>query len=230
LILMKSLNITSDPTLSIFKQQALNGHYLFDDEGVKARKVNVVQKGVLTSFLMSRTPIENFNSSNGHGRAQSGMPVVSRQSNLIVESQKPVSMTDLRKMLISECKKQNRDYGYLFSDVIGGFTTTQRFMPNAFNIFPTEVYRIYVDGRPDELVRGVDLIGTPLAMFAGISAADNNAEVFTGFCGAESGSVPVTAISPSLFVKRIETQKKAARQVDKSLLRKPSTNSSISNR
>jgi TldD protein len=226
---LKSLNISCDPTMTSFKNQALNGHYLFDDEGVKARKVDVVRNGVLMNFLMSRTPIDKFGSSNGHGRAQAGMDPVSRQSNLMVESKKAATMNDLRKMLISECKKQKRPYGYFFADVIGGFTTTGRFMPNAFNIFPTEVYRVYADGRPDELVRGVDLIGTPLAMFAEISAADDNAEVFTGFCGAESGSVPVTAISPSLFVKRIETQKKVMTQVDKSLLKKPVEGNSISN-
>jgi TldD protein len=133
-------------------------------------------------------------------------------------------MKDLRKMLINECQKQKKPYGYFFMDVIGGFTTTDRYMPNAFNIFPTEVYRVYVDGRPDELVRGVELIGTPLAMFAEIKAADDKSEVFTGFCGAESGSVPVTAISPSLYVKRIETQKKATKQVDKAILDKPRQN------
>ncbi len=85
---------------------------------------------------------------------------------------------------------------------------TDRFSPNVFNIMPTEVYRIYVDGRPDELVRGVDLIGTPLAMFSEIEAAGDHPEVFTGYCGAESGGIPVTAISPSLFVRKIETQKK----------------------
>jgi TldD protein len=74
------------------------------------------------------------------------------------------------------------------------------------------------------LVRGVDLIGTPLAMFAEIQAADDKSQVFTGFCGAESGSVPVTAISPSLYVKRIETQKKATEQVEKALLEKPHGN------
>ena len=118
-------------------------------------------------------------------------------------------MSQMRKMLIAECKKEKRPYGYFFMDVVGGFTTTNRYMPNAFNIFPTEVYRIYTDGRPDELVRGVDLIGTPLAMFAAIQAADDKSEVFTGFCGAESGSVPVTAISPSLFCQENRNAKEA---------------------
>lgn len=223
-VLPSTVNIVFDPTRKEFQGQALNGSYLYDDEGVKARPVTVVEKGVLKSFLMSRTPIENFTRSNGHGRAQAGAEVVTRQSNLFIENTKPQKMSDLRKMLIAECKKQKKSYGYLFMDVVGGFTTTDRYMPNAFNIFPTEVYRVYVDGRPDELVRGVDLIGTPLSMFAEIKATDDQAETFTGFCGAESGSVPVSATSPSLFVKRIETQKKPVTQVDTPLLVKPSAN------
>lgn len=224
LVLPKTLNVVFDPTLEKFNDQRLNGHYRYDDEGVKARKVTVVENGVLKTFLMSRTPIANFSKSNGHGRAEAGANVVTRQSNLIIENKKVVDMSGLRKLLIAECKKQNKKYGYLFMDVVGGFTNTGRVMPNAFNIFPTEVYRIYVDGRPDELVRGVDLIGTPLAMFAEIQAADDKSEVFTGFCGAESGSVPVTAISPSLFVKRIETQKKMVTQVENTILEKPVDN------
>ncbi len=223
-VLPKSLSVTFDPTLPTYNGQALNGHYQYDDEGVMAQKVKVVENGILKTFLMSRTPIENISTSNGHGRAQAGADAVSRQSNLIIENAKAVSMAQMRKMLIAECKKQRKPYGYLFMDVVGGFTTTDRYMPNAFNIFPTEVYRIYTDGRPDELVRGVDLIGTPLAMFAAIQAADNTHEVFTGFCGAESGSVPVTAISPSLFVKRIETQKKPMAQLEKSILERPGEN------
>jgi TldD protein len=220
-LLPKSLSVVFDPGLAAFKGQPLNGHYFFDDEGVKGQRVKVVEDGVLKTFLMSRSPIEGISKSNGHGRCQAGLPAVTRQSNLIIENKKEVSMNDLRKMLISECKKQKKPYGYFFSDVIGGFTTTDRSMPNAFNIFPTEVYRVYVDGRPDELVRGVDLIGTPLAMFAGITAAAGDSEVFTGFCGAESGSVPVTAVSPSLFVKRIETQKKYSMESDETLIERP---------
>lgn len=220
-VLPKSLSVIFDPTLPKFNGQALNGHYQYDDEGVLGQKVKVVENGILKTFLMSRTPIENLATSNGHGRAQAGAEAVSRQSNLIIENTKTVSMSQMRKMLISECRRLRKPYGYLFMDVIGGFTTTNRYMPNAFNIFPTEVYRIYTDGRPDELVRGVDLIGTPLAMFAAIQAADNAHEVFTGFCGAESGSIPVTAISPSLFVKRIETQKKPMAQLEKNILPRP---------
>ena len=222
-VLPKTLSVTFDPTVSTVKGQPVNGSYQFDDEGVKSRVVTVVDKGILKTFLMSRTPLDDVPHSNGHARAAIGNSPVSRQSNLIVESSKTVSMDDLRKMLIKECKRQGKRYGYLFKEVVGGFTVTDRYNPNAFNIFPTLVYRIYADGRPDEMVRGVDLIGTPLAMFAEIQAAANDRDVFIGFCGAESGSVPVSASAPSLFVRRIETQKKPRQYESQLLLDRPPT-------
>jgi TldD protein len=220
-VLPKSMDVYFDPVKKELNGKPLNGYYLYDDEGVKGQTVHAVEKGMLKSFLMSRSPLAGFPKSNGHGRADSGDEAVSRQSNLIVTSAKTYPMEDLRKMLVKECQRQGKPYGYFFRNVIGGFTTTDRQMPNAFNIFPIEVYRVYVDGRPDELVRGVDLIGTPLAMFAEIEAAGSEPEIFTGFCGAESGSVPVSAVSPALFVKRIETQKKAKSMLDPMLLNKP---------
>ena len=224
-VLSKNLSVYSDPSLTAYDHKDLIGHYQYDDQGVKGQKVTVVEKGVLRNFLMSRSPLESFTKSNGHGRASAGLQAVSRQSNLIIETSRPFEKDDLRKKLIKECKKQGKAYGYLFSDVTGGFTNTDRYSANVFNIMPTEVYRIYVDGRPDELVRGVDLIGTPLAMFAEIEAAGDHKEIFTGICGAESGSVPVSAIAPALFVRRIETQKKVKNNAKPSLLSRPAATS-----
>jgi hypothetical protein len=98
-------------------------------------------------------------------------------------------------------------------------------IPNVFNIMPSEVYRVYVDGRPDELVAGVDLIGTPLTMFSNIICGGDNQGIFSGFCGAESGYVPVTAISPALFVRKIETQKGMEIKTDVPLLPSPTIRS-----
>ncbi len=220
-ILPESMNVYCDPTTKQFGAVNLNGNYVFDDEGVRSSKVTIVENGVLKNFLMSRTPLENFPHSNGHARGTAGLTPVSRQSNLVVNSSKTKSSAELRQMLIKECKRQKKEYGYFFKSVVGGFTNTDRYSPNAFNIFPTEVYKIYVDGRPDELVRGVDLIGTPLAMFAEISAVGDTHGVFVGFCGAESGFVPVSAVSPALFVRRIETQKKPNNKLEETLLRAP---------
>jgi hypothetical protein len=126
----------------------------------------------------------------------------------VVESSKSVPWKELRQILIEQCKAQGKDYGLLFDVVVGGFTFTGRYLPQSFNVTPVMVYRIYVDGRPDELVRGVDLIGTPLTSFSKIIAAGQEPGIFNGYCGAESGSVPVSAISPPLLTTQIEIQKK----------------------
>ncbi|MDR1951649.1 MAG: TldD/PmbA family protein, partial [Bacteroidales bacterium] len=220
-VLNKDFSVIFDPTIMFYKGLPLNGSYKYDDEGVKGEKVVVVDKGVLKNFLMTRTPIANFPKSNGHARAQVGFQPVSRQSNLIVETTKPYTDAQLREMLIEETKKQDKEYGYLFNRVTGGFTMTGRFMPNSFNVTPLEVYRVFVDGRPDELVRGVDLVGTPLAMFSQIEAAGDTYGNFAGTCGAESGGIPSGCCSPALFVKQIEMQKKDKAQNRPPLLERP---------
>lgn len=197
------------PALREYAGEQLNGFYLYDDQGVKARRVDVVVDGILREFLMSRVPLDGFPHSNGHGRTSGGGDPVSRQSNLVVETKNPKTEAQLRQILLEEAKKQGKEYGYYFKEVTSGFTLTgEGGSLNSFNVTPLEVYRIYVDGRPDELVRGVDLIGTPLSMFSNIVCAGDTPSVFTGMCGAESGWVPVTASSPTIMVNKIETQRR----------------------
>ncbi len=223
-VLPPFVSIEFDPTRSEFDGADLIGHYEYDDEGVKARLVKLVDNGILKTFLMARSPVGQFTHSNGHGRRQPGFEVVSRQSNLIVESSKQVSATELRQRLIEEVKRQSKPYGLYFEEVSSGYTRTGRRGLQAFTVVPLVVYRVYPDGRPDELIRGVDIVGTPLASFAKIVATSNQAEVFNGYCGAESGSVPVSAISPAILVSEIETQKKPNSQLQLPILPRPEVN------
>jgi predicted Zn-dependent protease len=220
-VLAEHMTVVFDPALRTHGETDLNGAYLFDEEGIRGQKVTVVDNGILRDFLLSRTPFEKHPTSNGHGRAAPGFTPVARQSNLVVRTTQPLGRTALRESLIEECRRQGKEFGLYLEDVQGGFTMTGRFMPNAFNVTPTEVYRVYVDGRPDELVRGVDLVGTPLVMFSNITEAGDDPEVFTGTCGAESGGVPVSAIAPSLLVSQIEVQKKSKSQERAPLLPRP---------
>lgn len=210
-VLPDFLSVVFDPTQRRYGGMDLVGSYDYDDEGVKARRVNVVKDGIMQNFLMSRTPIDGFPASNGHGRAQPGFSPVARQSNLIVLNSRPVPRERLRAMLVEQIKQQDKPFGLLFEDIAGGFTITGRTIPNAFNVLPVMVYRVYPDGR-EELVRGVDLIGTPLTVFSKILAADDETPVFNGVCGAESGAVPVSASAPAMLVSQIEVQKKSKSQ------------------
>jgi TldD protein len=208
-VLPSFLSVEDDPTLQAMGGTELSGNYSYDEEGQKSTRVELIANGVLKQFLMSRMPVKGFLHSNGHGRAQTGMMPVGRQGNLIVRSSKSVADADLRAKLIEEIRTQKKPYGLYFEDIAGGFTLTVRNMPQAFQIMPLMVWKVYADGRPDELVRGVDIIGTPLAALNRIVLTGQKMDVFNGECGAESGSVPVSAASPAMLFSEIEVQKMA---------------------
>jgi predicted Zn-dependent protease len=206
-VLPTFFSVADDPTVTTFGKTWLSGSYEYDDEGQKARRVGLIDDGVLKTFLMSRLPIASFANSNGHGRAQTGRMPTGRQGNLIVTSTKSVPETELRKQLVEEARKQSKPYGLYFEDISSGFAVTTRSSPQAFQVIPLVVWRVYVDGRPDELVRGVSIVGTPLAAMKRILATSDRSEVFNGECGAESGSVPVSAVAPAMLVSEMETQR-----------------------
>jgi len=207
-ILPSFLSIVDDTTMKKLGNEDLLGYYQFDDEGVPAQRVTLVDHGVLRGFEMSRSPLADFPKSNGHGRRQLGATPVSRQGNLLVQSSKTMTNAQLRAKLIELIKEQNKQFGLLIDDIAGGFTFTGRGQPQAFQVLPLVVYKVYADGRPDELVRGVDIVGTPLAALTKIVATGDTPEVFNGYCGAESGSVPVSAASPAILTSELEVQKK----------------------
>jgi predicted Zn-dependent protease len=207
-ILPEFLSVADDPTMHTLAGTELSGFYRYDDEGTAASRVEVVKDGILKNFLMGRMPVKNFSNSNGHGRGQIGLMPVGRQGNLIVTSSKTVPDVQLRSRFIEEIKKQGKPYGLYFEDIQGGFTLTSRDLPQAFQVLPVMVWRVYADGRPDELVRGVDIVGTPLTVLAQISATGDTTSVFNGICGAESGSVPVSAAAPAILFSEMEVQKR----------------------
>jgi TldD protein len=176
-----------------------------------ARRVPLIDQGTLVGFLLGRNPILGFPGSNGHGRKEPGLPAVARQGNLVVEAARSVEKAELEKLLIAELErqcselKQCRDYGMIFTDISGGFTNTSAFAPQAFKVNPVMAYRLYKDGRR-ELVRGIDISGTPLAALQSIRAASREVETFNGVCGAESGWVPVSASAPSLLIEKLEIE------------------------
>ena len=208
-VLPKFLSVVDDPTLPELNGTQLSGWYEFDEEGVAAARVPVVEDGILENFLMSRMPIRNFSHSNGHGRSDETHLPVGRQGNLIITSTKTATDAELRQKLVDEIKRQGKPYGLYFEDIQGGFTLTARALPQSFQILPVLVWKVYPDGRPDELVRDVDIVGTPLAALEHILVTGNTPAVFNGICGAESGHIPVSATSPAMLFSEIEVQRRA---------------------
>lgn len=152
-----------------------------------------------------------------------GHVAVSRMANTIVEARQKVSMDAIKAQLRKEAAAQGQAFGYYVEEIQGGFTLTGRVIPNAFNVRASVTWRVYVDGRPDELVRGIDLVGTPLVAFQSIVAAGGEPEVFNGVCGAESGWVPVSGVAPAILFKRLEFQLKEKESQRPPLLEPPAS-------
>src|SRR5882757_5544310 len=220
-VLPEFLSVADDPTLKELNGVELAGHYAFDDEGMPGSRVELIEHGTLKNFLMSRMPINHFAKSNGHGRAQAALMPTGRQGNLMVTSTHTVKDAEMRGQLIEEVKKQGKSYGLYFEDIQGGFTLTTRFTPQAFQILPVMVWKVYPDGKPDELVRGVDIVGTPIAALNRIVVTGDTEQVFNGICGAESGSVPVSALAPSILFSEMEVQKRGHQRMRPPLLPPP---------
>jgi TldD protein len=229
-VLPQFLTVIDDPTQRRLNGMDLGGWYQYDDEGVPAQPVEVIKDGILRNFLMSRMPIKGFSQSNGHGRAQAGLMATGRQGNLIVSSSHTAKDSEMRQKLIDEIKKQGKPYGLYFEDIEGGFTLTTRSLPQSFQILPVLVWKVYADGRRDELVRGVDIVGTPLAALNRIEITGEKTEVFNGICGAESGSVPVSAAAPAMLFSEMEVQKRAHSRVRPPILSPPSWDKSAAGR
>ena len=216
------LSIVDDATLASFNQIPLRGFYYYDDEGVKARPVILVKDGILQGFLMSSSPIKGFSKSNGHGRGDEGNRPVARMGNTRVIASETVPYEQLEQQLLTEIKRQNKPYGFIIEDLSGGFTLTETNYPQTFKLTPTLVYRIYPDGQK-EVVRGADMVGTPLVSFNEIMAAADDYDVFNGSCGAESGWVPVSGIAPSVLLRKLEIEKTGKAESKPPVLPPPST-------
>ena len=220
-VLPEFLSIADDPTKRELNGVELAGYYAFDDEGMPGSRVELIEHGTLKNFLMSRMPINHFAKSNGHGRGQASLMPTGRQGNLMVSSTHTVKDSEMRQQLIDEIKKQGKPYGLYFEDIQGGFTLTTRFTPQAFQVLPVMVWKVYPDGKPDELVRGVDIVGTPIAALNRIVVTGDTQQVFNGICGAESGSVPVSASAPSMLFSEMEVQKRGHARMRPPLLPPP---------
>jgi predicted Zn-dependent protease len=208
-VLPPFLSVVDDPTLAEAGGAALNGTYAFDDQGVRAHRTVLVRDGTLVAYLLSRRPVRPFDRSNGHGRSEGSRPPMARMANLVVESSSRVGPEELKRRLMEEARRQGKPYGLVIRDIAGGNTNTASFGYQAFKGTPRLAYRVDASTGAETLVRGVELVGTPLASVNKVLATGDVPRVFNGFCGAESGYVPVSTVAPAVLVGEIELQRVA---------------------
>jgi hypothetical protein len=188
-VLPPFLSVVDDPTMKTFQGKTLIGAYDFDDEGVPAEKVSVIQDGVLANYLLGREPIRDFPESNGHGRSAPGQPPSPALGNLIVEVKQPVSPDDLKKKLIDLCKQEGKPFGYYVKTLAG------------YN--PRLLYRVYANDGHQELVRGAvfDELDTR-TLRHDLVAAGNDPLVSN-----RETAVPTTVIAPSFLLDELEVKR-----------------------
>lgn len=217
------LTVVDDPTLAKWSGEELNGFYAYDDEGIAAKKAVLIQDGVLKGYLKSRTPIEGSPHSNGHGRAYGVYSPIARMANLIVSANtsKSVPYDELKKMLMAEAKEQGKPFGLIIKDITGGSTNTSGYGYQAFKGASRMIYKVDPETGEETLVRGAELVGTPLVSINKIVAASKETGVFNGYCGAESGYVPVSTIAPALLTTEIELQRSQSQKERPPLLPAP---------
>jgi predicted Zn-dependent protease len=210
-VLPTFISVFDDPTAKAWKLDgkdvSLNGFYGFDEQGVAAQAVTLIDAGVLKTYLMSRHSVKGFSKSNGHGRSASNRMPVARMANLVVKPLKTVPEADLRKMLLEEARRQKKQYGIFIKDITGGNTNTANAGYQAFKGTGRMVVRIDAETGKEELVRGVEIVGTPLSSINRIVAMGDRFGVFNGYCGAESGYVPVSTVAPGMLLTEIELQR-----------------------
>jgi predicted Zn-dependent protease len=220
-VLPEFLSLLDDPTLEKYEGQELFGAYRFDDEGVPAEKVTLVEDGVLRSFLMSRQPIEGVAGSNGHGRGSGTLDPIARMGNTIVMSTKVIPAGQLKKQLLKLARRQGRPFALILRKARGGETSTTKYSFQAFKHSPVLIYKVDVKTGKETLVRGAEVVGTPLVSLNKVVVAGDDPEVFNGYCGAESGWVPVSVIAPSLLISEIEVQRTNDKPVRPPILEPP---------
>ncbi len=193
------LSLYDDPT-----QEGMWGTYLFDDEGVPAQKVVLVENGILRNYLHSRESAGYFKTqSNGHARSEALEDPVARMSNLIVDSSNEVPYEELKENLIKMCRNEGEEYGLILKSSDGGLTLPEE---SFYNTVPVHVFRIFPDGK-EERVRGIYVVGTPHQTLQNIVQTSDRYDSFSGFCGAESGMVYSEEKAPDALVKSLEVNR-----------------------
>jgi len=203
-----SLDIYDDPSLRQYEGQSLVGHYPYDDEGIPSGRASLVENGVLRRLLSSRAPLRaRGHRSSGHARNESFQRPISRMGNLVIESREGQPWEILKALLIDEVRKRELPFGIVLLECEGGETETESYDVQAFLGEITVARQIFPDGS-ERFLRGVNFVGTPLASLSNIIAVGDTQVVDNAYCSAESGTVPVSTVSPALLLSNLELQAK----------------------
>jgi predicted Zn-dependent protease len=215
------ITVRDNPLVKEYRGSKCIGSYMYDDEGVKAQDTVLIEDGVLKGFLSTRAAIQKGrHTSNGHARTKENQRPISRMAVTIVEGKNGQPLDKLKVKLLQEIKRQKKPFGMIVYETNGGETDTTRYDFQAFSGDISYATLIYPNGK-EVCVRGVNFVGTPLQSLSNIVAVGDSSEVDNGFCGAESGLIPITTIAPAVVVSNLELQSKNEELVTPNILKRP---------
>lgn len=214
------MDIYDDPTIKRYQGTRCIGSYDYDDEGVPAQEASLVEEGHLKGFLTSRAPLNTRHVPNGHGRNSKAQRPISRMGVTVMEGRNAKSMEELKELLVGEINRQGKAFGMIVYDTSGGETDTTTYDFQAFSGEISYATLVYPDGK-EVPIRGVNFVGTPLQALSNIVAVGEDMEVDNGYCGAESGFIPVTTISPAILLSKLELQATEEELVTQYILPRP---------
>lgn len=216
-----NVSVRDNPRMRTFGGQKCIGAYDYDDEGTPARNASLIENGVLRGFLTTRAALYRKSFvPTGHARNKKFERPISRMAVTIVEGKDTLSIDQLKSLMIEEINRQGKPFGMIVYETSGGETETTSYDFQAFAGEISYATLLYPDGR-EECVRGVNFVGTPLQALNNIIAVGDSQEVDNGYCGAESGFIPVTTISPAVLLSNLELQAKEEHLVAPYILPRP---------
>lgn len=215
------ITVRDNPLMREFNGTRCIGSYTYDDEGSKGSNTVMIEDGVLKNFLSTRAALrKGRHQSNGHARTRDQQRPISRMAVTIVEGKNGLPLDKLKARLIQEIKRQKKPFGMIVYETNGGETDTSNYDFQAFSGDIAYATLIYPNGR-EVAVRGVNFVGTPLQSLSNIVAVGDEQQLDNGFCGAESGLIPISTISPAVLVSTLELQGKEEELVTPHILQRP---------
>src|SRR5712671_634175 len=231
-VLPPTVNLVDDPAAKEFHGAPLLGGYAVDDEGVRARKTTIVDKGNLKELLMSRRPGPDSNQSNGHGRSGFLGDAKATMSNLFFNASDTISPADLKKKFLDECRTEKLEYCIVvremdnpaisllhqedFSELLasfgGGAGTGDR--------LPVLIYKVYPENGREEIIRGARVMGLNTRALRNLAGVGNDnfaynymqsqlagfAGTALGAFGSAQGGLPASVVAPSLLFGELEVR------------------------
>jgi TldD protein len=229
-VLPPAVSLVDDPSAKNFHGTPLLGGYAVDDEGVRAQKVTVVDKGNLTELLMSRRPGPDSDSSNGHGRSAFLGDAKATMSNLFFNASETVSPGELKNKFLDECRSEKLEYciivremdnptlSLLHQEDFSGLLASFGGGAGTGDRLPLLVYKVYPQDGREEIIRGARIIGLSTRALRSLAGIGNDNFVYNymqsqnpGFAGTALGAfgsaqsgLPASVVAPSLLFGEVE--------------------------